>query len=78
MPPSHTALSGDLHVQIASSSFPPLLLQLSRLDGDITHTLSTIPVLPEAKALTLNTTIVKIPCGYFSKGGQYYVLIKKR
>lgn len=78
IPPSHTALSGDLHIQLISSSFPPLLLQLSRLDGDVTETLTTFPVYPEARALKLNKTIVNIPCGYFSKGGQYYVLIKKQ
>lgn len=78
IPPSHTALSGDLHIQLTSSSFPPLLLQLSRLEGDVTQTLTTFPVLPEARALSLNKTLVKIPCGYFSKGGQYYVLIKKQ
>lgn len=76
MPPSHTALSGDLHIQIAASSFPPLLLQLSRLEGETIQALTTFPVLPEARALALNTTIVTIPCGYFSKGGQYYVLFK--
>ncbi|XP_065157281.1 uncharacterized protein gogo [Atheta coriaria] len=78
MPPSHTALSGDLHIQIAASSFPPLLLQLSRLEGETIQALTTFPVLPEARALALNTTIVTIPCGYFSKGGQYYVLFKKQ
>lgn len=78
IPPSHTALSGDLHIQLTSSSFPPLLLQLSRLEGDVTQTLTTFSVLPEATALSLNKTIVKIPCGYFSKGGQYYVLLKKK
>ncbi|XP_015837696.1 uncharacterized protein gogo isoform X3 [Tribolium castaneum] len=78
MPPSHIALSGDLHIQITSSSFPPLMLQLSRLEGNIAQPLTTFPVLPEARALSLNTTIVKIPCGYFSKGGQYYILIKKQ
>ncbi|RZC37859.1 hypothetical protein BDFB_012842, partial [Asbolus verrucosus] len=78
MPPSHIALSGDLHIQITSSSFPPLMLQLSRLEGNIAQPLTTFPVLPEARALTLNTTVVKIPCGYFSRGGQYYILLKKQ
>ncbi|XP_044259174.1 uncharacterized protein LOC123007794 isoform X2 [Tribolium madens] len=78
MPPSHIALSGDLHIQITSSSFPPLMLQLSRLEGNIAQPLTTFPVFPEARALSLNTTIVKIPCGYFSKGGQYYILLKKQ
>lgn len=78
IPPSHAALSGDLHIQLTSSSFPPLLLQLSRLDGDVTQVLTTFPVLPEARALSLNTTLIKIPCGYFSRGGQYYVLLKKQ
>lgn len=78
MPFSHTALSGDLHLEILSSSFPPLLLQLARLEDDSTQTLTTFPVFPEAKALSINKTIVKIPCGYFSKGGQYYVLLKRR
>lgn len=78
LPQFHTALSGDLHVEIASSSFPPLLLQLSRLEGSITQALTTIQVLPEARALSLNKTIVKIACGYFSKGGTYFVLVKKQ
>lgn len=78
VPPSHIALSGDLHIQIVSSSFPPLLLQLSRLEGETTLTLITFNVLPEARALSLNTTVVKIPCGFFSKGGQYYILVKKQ
>ncbi|KAF2884467.1 hypothetical protein ILUMI_21705, partial [Ignelater luminosus] len=78
LPPSHTALSGDLHVEIASSSFPPLLLQLSRLEGSGTQALTTIQVLPEARALSLNKTIVKIPCGYFSRGGTYFILLKKQ
>ncbi|CAH0553889.1 unnamed protein product [Brassicogethes aeneus] len=78
MPPSHTALSGDLHVQITSNSFPPLLLQLSRLEGNVAQPLTTFPVYPEATALKKNATIIKIPCGYFSRGGQYYVLVKKQ
>lgn len=78
MPPSHMALSGDLQIEIISSSFPPLLLQLSRLDGNAVQPLMTLPVLPEAQALSLNTTLVKVPCGYFSRGGQYYVLLKKQ
>ncbi|XP_071051599.1 uncharacterized protein [Onthophagus taurus] len=79
MAPSHTALSGDFHVQIRSSLFPPLLLQLSRLDqNNSVQTLTTFPVLPEARSLSRNLTIVKIPCGYFSKGGQYYILLKKK
>ncbi|CAG9823776.1 unnamed protein product [Phaedon cochleariae] len=78
MPPSHVALSGDLHVQIASSSFPPLLMQLSRLEGDSAQPLTTFPVYPVARALKMNSTVVKIPCGYFSRGGQYYVLVKKQ
>ncbi|KAK4882591.1 hypothetical protein RN001_005910 [Aquatica leii] len=78
LPPSHTALSGDLHVEIASSSFPPLLLQLSRIEGTGTQALTTIQVLPEARALSLNKTIVKIPCGYFSRGGVHFILLKKQ
>lgn len=78
MPPSHVALSGDLHIQIASSSFPPLLLQLSRLEGNLAQPLTTLSVLPVASALAMNITVVKIPCGYFSRGGQYYVLVKKQ
>lgn len=78
MPPSHVALSGDLHVQIVSSSFPPLLLQLSRLEDDAARPLLTFPVLPEAGALKINRTLVRIPCGYFSRGGQYYVLVKEQ
>lgn len=78
MPPSHMALSGDLQLQIVSSSFPPLVLQLSRLEGNVAQPLTTFPVLPEAQALALNVTVVKIPCGYFSRGGQYYVLLKKQ
>lgn len=78
MPPSHVALSGELRVQIVSSSFPPLVLQLSRLEGIIAQPLTTISVLPEASALARNSTVVNIPCGYFSRGGQYYVLVKKQ
>ncbi|KAJ8922025.1 hypothetical protein NQ315_008664 [Exocentrus adspersus] len=78
MPPSHVALSGDLHVRIASSSFPPLLLQLSRLEGNMAQLLTNISVFPEASALAQNSTTVKIPCGYFSKGGLYYILVKKK
>lgn len=78
MPPSHTALSGDFHILIKSSSFQPLLLQLSRLENEIVQSLTTFPVLPEASFLARNVTPVKIPCGYFSRGGQYYVLLKKQ
>ncbi|KAF5289454.1 hypothetical protein FQR65_LT11827 [Abscondita terminalis] len=78
LPPSHTALSGDLHVEIVSSSFTPLLLQVSRVEGTGTQALTTIQVLPEARALSLNKTLVKIPCGYFSKGGVHFVLLKKQ
>lgn len=78
MPPSHVALSGDLHVQIVSTSFTPLLLQLSRLEGNLAQPLTTFSVFPEVGALTQNSTIVKIPCGYFSRGGQYYILVKKK
>ncbi|GJQ74469.1 hypothetical protein Trydic_g21338 [Trypoxylus dichotomus] len=78
MPPSHTALSGDFHILIKSSTFQPLLLQLSRLENEVVQTLTTFPVLPEANSLLRNVTSVKIPCGYFSKGGQYYVLLKRQ
>lgn len=78
MPPSHVALSGDLKVQIVSTSFPPLILQLSRLEGILAQPLTTFAVLPEARALASNSTVVNIPCGYFSRGGQYYVLVKKQ
>ncbi|XP_018569476.1 uncharacterized protein LOC108909578 isoform X2 [Anoplophora glabripennis] len=78
MPPSHVALSGDLHVQIAFTSFTPLLLQLSRLEGNLAQPLTTFPVFSNASAPPKNSTIVKIPCGYFSKGGQYYILVKKK
>lgn len=78
MPPSHVALSGDLHVQIAFTSFTPLLLQLSRLEGNLAQPLTTFPVFFNASALSHNSTIVKIPCGFFSRGGQYYVLVKKK
>lgn len=78
MPPSHVALNGDLRVQIISTSFPPLILQLSRLEGILAQPLTTISVLPEASALANNSTVVNIPCGYFSRGGQYYVLVKKQ
>lgn len=78
MPPSHVALNGDLRIQIISNSFPPLILQLSRLEGILAQPLTTISVLPEASALANNSTVVNIPCGYFSRGGQYYVLMKKQ
>lgn len=63
---------------ITSSSIPPLLLQLSRLDGDTIQTLTTFPVLPEASPLASNRTIVKVPCGFFSKSGLYFILLKKQ
>lgn len=78
IPPSHVALSGDLHIRIVSSSFLPLVVQLSRLDSGAVHSLTTFPVYPEASALNRNLTLVKVQCGYFSKGGQYYVQIKKQ
>lgn len=78
MPPSHIALSGDLHIKIVSSSFLPLVVQLSRLEGNAVHPLTTFPVYPEASALNKNLTVVKVQCGYFSRGGQYYVQIKKQ
>ncbi|KAF5301841.1 hypothetical protein FQA39_LY10626 [Lamprigera yunnana] len=78
LPPSHTVLSGDLHVEVISSSFPPLLLQVSRVEGTVTQVLTTIQVLPEARALSLNKTLVKIPCGYFSRGGIHFILLKKQ
>ncbi|CAG9769137.1 unnamed protein product [Ceutorhynchus assimilis] len=78
MPPSHIALSGDYHIRIVSSSFLPLVVQVSRLEGNIVQSLTTFPVYPEASALNKNLTLVKVQCGYFSKGGQYYVQIKKQ
>lgn len=78
MPPSHVALSGDLRVQIVSSSFPPLIVQVSRLEGILAQPLTSIAVFPEASALANNSTVVNIPCGYFSRGGQYYVLLRKQ
>ncbi|XP_048526054.1 uncharacterized protein LOC109534664 isoform X2 [Dendroctonus ponderosae] len=78
MPPSHVALSGDLHIKIVSSSFLPLVVQVSRLEGSSVHPLTTFPVYPEASALKKNLTLVRVQCGYFSRGGQYYVQIKKQ
>ncbi|KAL1506427.1 hypothetical protein ABEB36_005798 [Hypothenemus hampei] len=78
IPPSHVALSGDLHIRIVSSSFLPLVFQLSRLEGNSVHPLTNFPIYPEASALNKNLTIIKVQCGYFSRGGQYYVQIKKK
>ncbi|XP_076253063.1 thrombospondin-1 like protein golden goal isoform X3 [Rhynchophorus ferrugineus] len=78
MPPSHIALSGDLNIEIVSSSFLPLVVQLSRLEGNVAQPLTTFPVYPEAGALKRNLTVAKIHCGYFSRGGQYYVQIKNQ
>ncbi|XP_066150361.1 uncharacterized protein gogo isoform X2 [Euwallacea fornicatus] len=76
--PSHVALSGDLHIKIVSSAFLPLVVQLSRLEGSTVRPLTTFPVYPEASALNKNLTLVKVQCGYFSRGGQYYIQIKKQ
>lgn len=65
-----------MHIISISRPIPPLLLQLSRLDGDTVRTLTTFPVLPEANTLSLNRTIVKVPCGFFSKSGLYFILLK--
>lgn len=116
MPPSHTALSGDLHIQVSgtwpqstsitnifSSNFTSskstlksnLFLRLSRLDGDVTHILFTMEAIPDARttklvqeeidsvsganmnktlsSVTSGTTVFKLPCGLFSRGGAYYV-----
>ncbi|XP_060524261.1 uncharacterized protein LOC132700756 isoform X2 [Cylas formicarius] len=78
VPPSHIALSGDLNISIGSSSFLPLVVQLSRLEGNKAQPLTTFPVYPEAGALKRNLTVAKIQCGYFSKGGQYYIQIKRQ
>lgn len=73
IPPSHTALSGDLHVHITAARIPAgVVLQLSRLDGSTAHVLYTVPALTDARAQA-NITIMEIPCGLFSRGGEYYV-----
>lgn len=116
VPPSHTALSGDLHIQVSgtwpqttsvtnifSSNFTSsktslksnLFLRLSRLDGDVTQILFTMEARPDARttklvqegggsdrdanvnktlsSVTSGTTVFKLPCGLFSRGGAYYV-----
>ncbi|XP_050312720.1 uncharacterized protein LOC126747859 isoform X1 [Anthonomus grandis grandis] len=78
MPRTHVALSGDLQINIVSESFLPLVVQLSRLEGTVVQPLTAFPVYPEASALRRNLTLVQLECGYFSKGGQYYVQIRKQ
>ncbi|XP_018332214.1 uncharacterized protein LOC108741789 isoform X2 [Agrilus planipennis] len=73
---SHVVLGGDFVVEIISSSFSPLVLELSHLEGESTKILTSLNVYPEARALSLNKTTVKVACGYFIKGGQYYVTLK--
>ncbi|XP_056635402.1 uncharacterized protein LOC130444338 isoform X1 [Diorhabda sublineata] len=77
IPRSHVALGGDLHVEIISTSFPPLLLQLSRSEKNSVKILTTFPVFPKAGILPNNFT-VNIPCGHFSREGLYYIIIKKQ
>ncbi|XP_050515763.1 uncharacterized protein LOC114336298 [Diabrotica virgifera virgifera] len=77
IPRTHVAFSGDLRIGIVSTSFPPLLLQLSRAEGNVVHPLTTFPVYPKAGVLPNNFT-VKIPCVYFSREGLYYIVIKKQ
>ncbi|CAH1101027.1 unnamed protein product [Psylliodes chrysocephalus] len=77
LPLVHVALSGDLQVQIIASSFPPLLMQLSRLEGNAVRPLTTFPIFPKATEIPNNIS-VNIPCGYFSREGLYYIVIKKQ
>ncbi|CAG9864192.1 unnamed protein product [Phyllotreta striolata] len=77
LPLVHVALSGDLQVQIIASAFPPLLMQLSRLEGNVVKPLTTFPIYPKASGISSNVT-AKIPCGYFSREGLYYIVVKKQ
>ncbi|XP_044756599.1 uncharacterized protein LOC123315099 [Coccinella septempunctata] len=76
VPSSHTTLSGDVDVEIQSSSTAPLSVQLFRLEGNSVQSLANFSVFPEA--LRQNNTKLIIPCGYFSRGGKYYVLARKK
>lgn len=75
VPPSHTALSGDLHVQVTVPLYSEnhYQLRLYRAENGLTsHLLYTSQVLRDARSQS-NTTLVKLPCGMFYKGGEYYI-----
>lgn len=72
IPPSHTALSGDLHVQLTlPADGPQYEIRLFRVDGGTPHHLYGAAVRRDARSN--NLTIVRLPCGLFSRGGDYYV-----
>lgn len=83
VPPSHIALSGDLHIQIAgraAGSLPQnLILDILRQDDDINvQLITTLQVLPDARAYNTNVTTLKLPCGLFSRGGPYILRLTVR
>lgn len=75
VPPAHTALSGDVHVQVTlgpgSPAGPKLKLYRAETGRD-PRLLYSAQVLPDARSST-NISIVEIPCGFFSRGGDYYI-----
>lgn len=76
VPSTHTTLSGDVHVEIKSASTAALSVQLFRQEGKSVRSLANFSVFPELS--TKNHTELNIPCGYFSTGGKYYVLVRER
>lgn len=75
VPPAHTALSGDVHVQVTVGAGGPSNTQLRLYRVDVGHdprVLYAEQIIPDARSTT-NTTILKIPCGFFGRGGDYYI-----
>ncbi|XP_047990679.1 uncharacterized protein LOC125229781 [Leguminivora glycinivorella] len=66
LPTSPVALGGDVHVRVHGAS-TPLRLRLARDDDDGRLLLAVMPLALDAEGR------MTLPCGYFSRGGTYYV-----
>ncbi|KOB69317.1 Uncharacterized protein OBRU01_17035, partial [Operophtera brumata] len=67
IPTTLVALGGDVHIQVHGAVGPGLRVRLAREDDEGRILLATLPLALDAESK------VTLPCGYFSRGGVYYL-----
>lgn len=67
IPTTVVALGGDVHIYIRGSTGTGLRLRLGRDDDEGRTALATMPLALDSESR------MTLPCGYFSRGGIYYI-----
>ncbi|CAD0201630.1 unnamed protein product [Chrysodeixis includens] len=67
IPSTLVALGGDVHIRVHGASGTSLKVRIAREDDDGRALLATMPLALDAE------NRMTLPCGYFSRGGTYYL-----